>query len=665
MRKEALVLIFLCIKKTERSPVMNLLNDLEVVCQEVRRRAFQMIFDAGSGHLGGSSSSLELMVSLYFGGLMCYDHSSPRHPYRDRVLVRGHLGPLRYSIFSLLGWVKEEELSTYRRFGSRLQGHEAMELLQGVDITPSGMLGMVLSYGVGSAISLANNKIPAKTWVFLGDGEEQEGNISEAARHAAHMNLSNLACIIDRNQKQLSQPTSSVDSASDLAKIWSGYGWLVKEIKNGHSVSEIIETVSENQRKQSGPILYIANTVKGFGLKNSEAHPSGYHTFRTCPKEYVKEAMLVKEDVSVNNNKNINTVITRLNKRSANLFSQRVEKLKLKKKLTPSLRVLLKAEKTLVFEDGLVSYFKQLVDLFKNVSNSKLYVVTGDVTTRDLAEQCGFLEPHVNYIDVGIREQHLFAMTHGISTTSPEDRIIIIEGEAFLFRAADQIQSIAQAGSKIIIIATDSGICESLNGSTHQSTGQSGAFINMPGMFFLEPADTVDLRNCLQWALTVRPGPVYIRLHSAEIEPLEVNAMERNIEAYRVYQSQNGLLNMTIVSSGFLVGEAIKAARKLEKEEINVRVINAINLQKLSSSFCDLIVDKAPLLTVYNGNPFVLQSAVANAIMENDSSRPSIIKGYGFSLGTSGKLQQLTKHYSLDADGLVSAAKDIFQNQKC
>lgn len=189
---------------------------LETIVDWVRSMLFQVILHANSGHLGGSSSSTELMVALYFGGILKYDPKNPRDPNRDRVLVRGHLGPLRYSIFNLLGWVKEEELLTYRCLGSRLQGHESMESLPGVDITPSGMLGMGLSFGVGSAIALKEKGSSAITWVFLGDGEEQEGNVSEAARHAASIGLTNVVGIIDRNLKQLSQSTSNVDGASNL-----------------------------------------------------------------------------------------------------------------------------------------------------------------------------------------------------------------------------------------------------------------------------------------------------------------------------------------------------------------------------------------------------------------------------------------------------------------
>lgn len=631
-------------------------EDLELICHEVRRRMFSTILNAGSGHLGGSSSSVELMVSLYFGGVLRYDPADPRHPNRDRVLVRGHLGPLRYSIFSLLEWVKEEELLTYRRLGSRLQGHEAMEYLPGVDITPSGMLGMLLSYGVGASIALREQGIPAKVWVFLGDGEEQEGNVSEAARYASHANLSNLVCIMDRNQKQLAQPTSAVDSKSDLLAIWRGYGWSVKEINNGHSIPEILNLLKASER-HGGPMLFVANTIKGFRLKGCEVHRSGYHTISTCPKEQVVEAIVDQEDLLVG------VTPRRLKEIVAEAIGQvpRPVDSHQKKMLHAGseFRLNLDVAHTTVLEEGLVLYLRQLADLFREYPEVRFYVLTGDVTVNSLAEQCGFTQQHIRYLDVGIREQHLIAMAHGISITDPNSRILIAESEPFLFRAADQINAVAQAGSKMVIMGADSGICEARNGPTHQTVGQPGTFLNMPGMTLLEPADTVDLANCLNWAFTAYSGPVYLRLHSSTVTPLSVEPLERNLRAYTAYQARHKP-QLVVVGCGFPIEEVVEMAKNYEECGIGVRVVNVINMKELDRSFVELLEDGVPLLTVYNGNPFVLQSAVTRAIMEHKGPRPSAVKGHGFSIGTTGKLDELMRHFCLDAKGIAKIAKQKF-----
>ena len=134
------------------------LESLKKIASYLRTSALGTILSAQNGHIGGNLSSVELLTALYFGGYFKFDPNNPNNENRDRVLIRGHEGPLRYSIFSILGYIKPEELTTYRTLGSRLQGHEDMHETPGVDITPSGSLGMLLSYGVGSAIANKDKK---------------------------------------------------------------------------------------------------------------------------------------------------------------------------------------------------------------------------------------------------------------------------------------------------------------------------------------------------------------------------------------------------------------------------------------------------------------------------------------------------------------------------
>ncbi len=617
------------------------LETLELIARWVRSKAFQITLNAGSGHLGGSSSSIELMVALYFGGILRYDPSDPRNPHRDRVVVRGHLGPLRYSIFNLLGWVTEEDLFTYRRIGSRLQGHESMEALPGVDITPSGMLGMGLSFAAGSAIALKNQSSSAITWAFLGDGEEQEGNVGEAARHIASLGLTNIICIIDLNSKQLSQPTSNVDGASDVRKIWEGYGWSVEEIGNGNSMKQVMKSLTK-PRKTDRPTLFIAKTVKGFGLEGAEDHVSGYHTLSTCPKEIVREAItslsFSHDEAEYSLKPGVQKMLDDVTRPSSCTGRKEYElpDISISEKNTP--------------ENALIEYLERLTAHIEENPGINLYVLTGDVTVQDLSRACGFHRKRVTFIDVGIREQHLLGMVHGIAVCDPNSLILVMESDPFLFRAVDQLNAIAQARSRAVVFGNDCGLCGARNGSTHQTTGQPGALVSMCGLDFLEPADVTDLKMCLDLALRSK-GPVYIRLHDASIAPLSVDPAERNGTAYTAHQPSSRV-KLVIVASGLVVGEAVKLARLWDEDGLGIRVVNAINLKKLGRDLASRIVGDVPVFTVYNGNPDVLQSAVAKAVMENDYARPSVILGHGYTLGTSGTLEELLKYFRLDFKGI-------------
>ncbi len=627
---------------------MNNVESIESLAIGLRRSALEVVLSAESGHLGGSSSSAELMAALYFGGAMRFDPDDPRHPGRDRVLVRGHLGPLRYSLFELLGWVDAAELSAYRSLGSRLQGHESMQALPGVDLTPSGSLGMLLSYGVGAAIALRARAIGATTWVFLGDGEEQEGNVAEASRHAAALGLDSLVCIIDRNGKQLCRPTAEVDGGCDLAAMWAAYGWDVRHIVDGHSVAEIM-TVLARPRTSTAPTLIIADTVKGYGLEGCTDVPSGYHTLSTCPRGVVSDAVqrltadLEQRGAPPSELKRIGRSLLATVPRPAGVPTEGQARVLSSTPLDP----------VRSFDDALEAYLRNLVTAFRSAPGERLYVMTADWIPSALVRSCGLDEPHVRFIDVGIREQHLLASAHGIASTDPRARVLVIIGDGFVLRAADQVHAIAQAGSQLVVIGTDAGICEARNGSTHMSTGQPGALTAMPGMEFLEPADTQELHDCIDWALFEAKGPVYVRLHSAEAAALPPAL--RNMSAYVAFEPVSSP-RVVLVGSGLIVAELIVLARDLDLRGTGARVVNVVAQKRLTSAFAEFVVEGAPLFIAYNGNADVLASAVARAILSTSGSRPSRIVSHGFTLGTSGSVADVARHLELDALGLARAS---------
>ena len=625
---------------------MNRLEQLELLARYVRNKSFQVILDAGSGHLGACSSSAELMIALYFGGILKYDPSYPRHHGRDRVLVRGHLGPLRYSIFNLLGWVEDNELKTYRKIHSRLQGHESMDCLPGIDITPSGMLGMGLSFGVGAAFALRQQRIPATIWSFLGDGEEQEGNISEAARHAANSGLDNLVCILDRNRKQLTQQITDVDGASDVKKIWEGYGWQVEEIGDGNSMAQVLGVLGK-PCLLGRPTIYIAHTVKGKGLYGSEDHPNGYHTISSCPPLILTDT--IASETEALSNYDVKAIATEMLLQVARPKSIP----ELKRGSLPKLCL----PNTDVPEDGLVEYLNHMTHQLDGQS-TRFYVLTGDVTRKELAEACGFNESHVVFIDAGIREQHLLAMAHGISVTDPDSLLMIMESDAFLFRAADQIYAISQGKSRVIIFGGDSGVCGARNGSTHQTVGQPAAIIHMPGITFLEPADALDLELCLNWAID-HDGPVFIRFHDGVVKPLQVCSLNRNLAAYTAYEPQVSPC-LVIVASGLPVGEAVALAKEKERKGVGIRVVNVISPLARPEELSSRMLSDIPVLTVYNGHPAILQSAVAKAVMEGTHQRPSAVIGHGYYLGVSGSREELLEHFRLDSRGIATVIQEKF-----
>jgi transketolase len=624
------------------------IEPLRDIAKFVRRDSFEMCETAKSGHIGGSSSSTELLVALYFGGKFNFDPDDPQHPNRDRVLIRGHEGPVRYPIFSLLGYVDREELLTYRQLGSRLQGHEDMHTTPGVDITPSGSLGMLLSYGIGAASALKHEHSTGRTIVFLGDGEEQEGNVSEAARHAATLELDNLICIVDQNKKQLARPTAYTDGNSDLANIWKGYGWDVLEIQDGNNLEEILHVYDQLQ-SISKPTFVIAKTLKGKGIEGAAEHFNGYHSMSTCDPVLLRRAIEV-----LNGELNENGAELRVPDIAHTLVvrPQEVGRVVTNRHITVNIQPDPSSRDHL--DRSQPFYFNSLAAELNKIPDLPFYVITPDLIRANDAEM---FEAFSYYYDTGLREQHTIAMAHGISITNPNARIYINYGDAFAFRALDQINAAAQGGSSMLIAGEYSGLSQGENGRTHQSVSQPGALMQIPELRFYEPADVQDLYNVFNSVFSTNEGLVYVRIHAKKVGVLERDTKDKgNIQCYITHEPDK-IPDLIIVGSGLTVESSVWAAKRLELEkDIAVRVINVVNPKDLNDSFVSMLEDGKPVLSVYNGNSRTLQAQVSRAVMEAEGKLPSVVNGHGFDVGTSGNLLDVEKHYQLDAEGIALRA---------
>lgn len=637
-------------------------NDDEIarLSAYLRKRVFEICRDAKSGHIGGSSGAVELLSTLYFGGILRYSLLEPRHPYRDRVLVRGHLGPIRYPIFHLLGWIDDLQIAGYRKYGTSLQGHEDHSVVQGVDLTPSGSLGMVLSYGVGCALSARNRGEEYLTYVFIGDGEEEEGNVSEAARHASCLGLSNLIAIVDCNGKQLSNPTIETD-VSSLEAVWAGYGWNVVGLKDGNDPSQVRRAYLKARRlvaKGAGPSVILARTVKGFGLRGAEAHFSGYHTTSTCDRSAVEAGIRKLEERRDEYESLVERIKLGVARARARAHHQGV---KADVAVHPpvfrpvELDVHTKPSTPNNPDHCQGEYFGALKEacLGGVLRGERIYFLSADVTRRDTVDQLD-LRAFCHYLNTGIREQHTLAMAHGVSLTDPSARIIINSFDAFMYRWMDQLNAALQGGSSMLIVADVAGITNGLNGKTHQSSGQPGAVLMMPGITFLEPWDAEDTFRCLSWAIGESRGVVYLRIHSSSVSTAVTEGVSRNISSYVAYEPELSA-QCTIVASGLTVDTSIQAAFLLDARGVGVRVVNLINHKEPGPCLLDAVMPGRPVLTVYNGVKEVLLGNVASRLMQDVAPRPSSVQGMGFDIGTSGTVEDLKRHVGIDPESIAAA----------
>jgi transketolase len=258
-------------------------NQLEDLARQVRIDIIEMLYQAGSGHLGGSLSATDILVALFFGEMRS-KADDPCWIDRDRfILSKGHGAPAYYAVLARLGYFPREELFTLRQFGSILQGHPDSGCTPGVEI-PTGSLGQGLSIANGLALSARLNGYGSRVYVLMGDGEVQEGQIWEAAMTAAHYGLDNLVGILDRNRLQIDGHTAEVMSIEPIADKWRAFGWHTLEL-DGHDIGQLQEAFRVCKETEGRPSMIIAHTVKGKGVSIFEGQKK-YHGVTPTPEEY-------------------------------------------------------------------------------------------------------------------------------------------------------------------------------------------------------------------------------------------------------------------------------------------------------------------------------------------------------------------------------------------
>ncbi|OHB97660.1 MAG: transketolase [Planctomycetes bacterium RIFCSPHIGHO2_12_39_6] len=247
--------------------VLNI-KSLEERAKIIRRYVIKMLAKAGSGHPGGSLSAVDLLVVLFYNK-MRHNPQQPKWQDRDRfILSKGHGCPALYAILADMGYFSVDKLETLRQFGSILQGHPCMKTTPGIEIS-SGSLGQGLSVGLGIALAAKLDKKDYRTYVMLGDGEIEEGQIWEAAMAASHYKAENLCAILDQNELQIDGFIHDVMSSHPIPAKWRSFGWHVIEI-NGHNYKAIIDAYNEAEKTKGRPTIIVAKTVKGKGVSFME-----------------------------------------------------------------------------------------------------------------------------------------------------------------------------------------------------------------------------------------------------------------------------------------------------------------------------------------------------------------------------------------------------------
>lgn len=256
-------------------------SKLQEKAKNIRKNIVEMVYQASSGHPGGSLSVADILTALYFSELRISNVSDAN---RDRmVLSKGHCSPALYATLSEKGFIPEEDLKTFRKTASYLQGHPDMKKITGVDMT-SGSLGQGLSVSNGMALAAKLDNKDYRVYCVMGDGEIEEGQVWEAAMTSSHYKLDNLCVIVDNNNLQIDGKISDVMSPYPIDKKFESFGFKTLVI-DGHNFDEILNAFEIAKQTKGMPTAIIAKTIKGKGVSYME-NQAGWHGKAPNEEEY-------------------------------------------------------------------------------------------------------------------------------------------------------------------------------------------------------------------------------------------------------------------------------------------------------------------------------------------------------------------------------------------
>ncbi len=262
---------------------------LEQKAKDIRVLTIDEVGYLGVGHIGGAMSVVDILTVLYYDK-MNVDPANPRMETRDKLVVsKGHSGPALYAVLADKGFFPKEWLHTLNQGGTRLPSHCDMNQTPGIDFT-TGSLGQGTSAAMGIALADKMKGIDAHTYLIIGDGESQEGQVWEAAMFGAHYKLGNMIAFTDYNKMQIDGETADVMGIDDITTKWNGFGWHVQRI-DGHNVAAIAKAIDNAQKVTDRPSMIVCDTIKAKGFAPAEGLVSSHSMAFTY--ETAKEAIAV------------------------------------------------------------------------------------------------------------------------------------------------------------------------------------------------------------------------------------------------------------------------------------------------------------------------------------------------------------------------------------
>jgi transketolase len=628
---------------------------------------------AGSGHAGGTLSIMDITAALYFK-IADHDPKNPHWEDRDRIIwSTGHKAPSLYLGLGFAGFFPIEDAVLLRKLWAPFQGHPHWPKLPGIEAS-TGSLGQGLSIAVGICLAAKLNNKNFRTFCIMGDGEQQEGQIWEAAMEAAHYHLDNLIGIVDNNKLQIDGPVSQVMNIEPLDEKYRSFGWEVVLI-DGHDMRQIVLALTKAKGGLGKPVVIIADTVKGKGVSFME-NVAGWHgkapnydemvkglhelgvTDRIPYKQLLERAKEYQEEVD-------RKLDAKMPKFSRNYWWNSSETMKAKMEPT---------------RKG----FGQ--SLAQNGGDERVVAlgldISGSITISDFYQ--GKPERKKRWISMGIAEQ---STTAAAAALAKEGKLPVL-GTYGTFAAArnlDQLRvSVCYGNFNVLIAGAHGGVSVGPDGATHQALEDLFAICGLPNMVAVVPCDVVETKKATDYLLLKHVGPKFIRF-AREATPIvsdektpfvfgkanviryrkEAESFADAFETLLASEHKNENEDLSIVACGPMVPEAMRAAYILKKDfGYESRVVNMHTLKPLDeSAVLRAGKETGVLITAEEHQIGALAWRVSGVLTSSEElyGTPLITGAIGVKdrFGDSGAPWELIKEFEVSAEHIAQKAVEL------
>lgn len=654
------------------------IEELKKAAQLMRGYNLVALNAAGSGHAGGTLSIMDIAAALYLR-VAEHDPEEPGWEDRDRIVwSTGHKAPSLYLGLAFAGFCPIDDVVLLRKLGSPYQGHPHWLKVPGVEVS-TGSLGQGLSLAVGIALAGKLNGKNYKTFCIMGDGEQQEGQIWEAAMEASHHGLDNLVGIVDCNRLQIDGPVAEVMNVEPLEEKYRGFGWDVRRI-DGHDMQQVVEALESAKANSGRPLVLLADTVKGKGVSFME-NIAGWHGKSPNSEELAKglNELGVADRIPV----------ARLLEKAAN-YQAAIDH-KLQKKMPQfnhdywwnrALNMKVKMEPT---RKG----FGQA--LAENGGDERVVClgldISGSITISDF--YAARPERKNRWLSMGIAEQSATSVAAGLA----KEGKLPVFGTYATFAAArnlDQIRtSICYGEFNVMIAGAHGGVSVGPDGATHQALEDLFAMCGLPNMSVVVPCDAIETRKATNFLLLEHKGPKYIRF-AREATPVVTDEQTPYVfgkaNVIRLRQPGDSFLkafettlesrykdegeDLTIVACGPMVPEAMRAAWILKREfGYETRVLNLHTLKPIDElAIIWAAKQTGVILTAEEHQIGALAGRVSNVITSSPVlyGQPVITGAIGVQdrFGDSGAPWELIKEFEVSAEHIAHKAIELVDIKK-